>query len=238
MASVTYNNVIKSFGDVNVIKQLNFKVEDKEFLVLVGPSGCGKTTALRMLAGLEEISAGEIMIGDRVVNDVAPKDRDIAMVFQSYALYPHMSVYDNMAFGLKLRKTPKDEIKKRVSEAAEILDITHLLDRKPRQLSGGQRQRVAVGRAIVREPKVFLFDEPLSNLDAKLRVQMRAEISKLHQRLQTTFIYVTHDQTEAMTMATRIAVINKGLLQQLDTPQVLYDRPAISLWLASSVLLP
>ena len=226
MASVTYNNVIKSFGDVNVIKQLDFKVEDKEFLVLVGPSGCGKTTALRMLAGLEEITSGEIMIGDRVVNDVAPKDRDIAMVFQSYALYPHMSVYDNMAFGLKLRKTPKDEIKKRVQEAAEILDITHLLDRKPRQLSGGQRQRVAVGRAIVREPKVFLFDEPLSNLDAKLRVQMRAEISKLHQRLQTTFIYVTHDQTEAMTMASRIAVINKGLLQQLDTPQVIYDRPA------------
>jgi len=226
MASVTYNNVIKSFGDVEVIKQLNFKVEDKEFLVLVGPSGCGKTTALRMLAGLEEITAGEISIGDRVVNDVAPKDRDIAMVFQSYALYPHMSVYDNMAFGLKLRKTPKDEIKRRVNEAAEILDITHLLDRKPRQLSGGQRQRVAVGRAIVREPEVFLFDEPLSNLDAKLRVQMRAEISKLHQRLQTTFIYVTHDQTEAMTMASRIAVINKGILQQLDTPQMLYDHPA------------
>lgn len=226
MASVTYNNVIKSFGDVEVIKNLNFTVEDKEFLVLVGPSGCGKTTALRMLAGLEEITAGEILIGDRVVNDVAPKDRDIAMVFQSYALYPHMSVYDNMAFGLKLRKTPKEEIKRRVNEAAEILDITHLLDRKPRQLSGGQRQRVAVGRAIVREPKVFLFDEPLSNLDAKLRVQMRAEISKLHQRLQTTFIYVTHDQTEAMTMASRIAVINKGILQQLDTPQMLYDHPA------------
>ncbi|NWF63080.1 MAG: sn-glycerol-3-phosphate ABC transporter ATP-binding protein UgpC, partial [Chloroflexi bacterium] len=225
MASVTYNNVVKNFGDVSVIKNLNFTVEDKEFLVLVGPSGCGKTTALRMLAGLEEISSGDIKIGDRVVNDVAPKDRDIAMVFQSYALYPHMSVYDNMAFGLKLRKTPKDEIKKRVQEAAEILDITHLLDRKPRQLSGGQRQRVAVGRAIVREPKVFLFDEPLSNLDAKLRVQMRAEISKLHQRLQTTFIYVTHDQTEAMTMATRIAVINKGILQQLDTPQNLYDKP-------------
>jgi multiple sugar transport system ATP-binding protein len=179
-----------------------------------------------MLAGLEEITSGEIKIADRVVNDVAPKDRDIAMVFQSYALYPHMSVYDNMAFGLKLRKTPKDEIKRRVDEAADILDIKHLLDRKPRQLSGGQRQRVAVGRAIVREPKVFLFDEPLSNLDAKLRVQMRAEISKLHQRLQTTFIYVTHDQTEAMTMASRIAVMNKGILQQLDTPQVLYDRPA------------
>ncbi|MBL8049876.1 MAG: sn-glycerol-3-phosphate ABC transporter ATP-binding protein UgpC [Anaerolineales bacterium] len=225
MASVTYQNVFKKFGDVEIIKNLNIHVEDKEFLVLVGPSGCGKTTALRLLAGLEEISDGEIKIDDRVVNDVAPKDRDIAMVFQSYALYPHLSVYDNMAFGLKLRKTPKDEIKKRVNDAAEILDITHLLDRKPRQLSGGQRQRVAVGRAIVREPKVFLFDEPLSNLDAKLRVQMRSEISKLHQRLQTTFIYVTHDQTEAMTMASRIAVINKGLLQQLDTPQALYDKP-------------
>ena len=208
-----------------IIKDLNIKVEDKEFLVLVGPSGCGKTTALRLLAGLEEITDGQIIIGDRVVNDVAPKDRDIAMVFQSYALYPHLSVYDNMAFGLKLRKTPKEEIKRRVNDAAEILGITDLLQRKPRQLSGGQRQRVAVGRAIVREPKVFLFDEPLSNLDAKLRVQMRAEISKLHQRLQTTFIYVTHDQTEAMTMATRIAVINKGELQQLDTPQNLYDYP-------------
>jgi len=186
---------------------------------------CGKTTALRLLAGLEEISEGQIRIGDRVVNDVAPKDRDIAMVFQSYALYPHLSVYDNMAFGLKLRKTPKEEIKRRVNEAAEILGIQDLLDRKPRQLSGGQRQRVAVGRAIVREPKVFLFDEPLSNLDAKLRVAMRAEINKLHQRLQTTFIYVTHDQVEAMTMATRIAVINKGLLQQVDTPQNLYDHP-------------
>ncbi|MCZ2126606.1 MAG: sn-glycerol-3-phosphate ABC transporter ATP-binding protein UgpC [Anaerolineales bacterium] len=226
MASVTFQNVIKNFGDVKVIKDLDFIVKDQEFLVLVGPSGCGKTTALRMLAGLEEVTSGQIQIDERVVNDVAPKDRDIAMVFQSYALYPHMTVYDNMAFGLKLRKTPKDEIKKRVQEAAEILDITHLLDRKPRQLSGGQRQRVAVGRAIVREPKVFLFDEPLSNLDAKLRVQMRAEISKLHQRLQTTFIYVTHDQTEAMTMASRIAVMNKGILQQLDTPQVLYDRPA------------
>ncbi|HAX71124.1 MAG TPA: sn-glycerol-3-phosphate ABC transporter ATP-binding protein UgpC [Anaerolineales bacterium] len=225
MASVTYKNVIKRFGDLEIIKSLNIEVEDKEFLVLVGPSGCGKTTALRLLAGLEEITEGEILIGERVVNDVAPKDRDIAMVFQSYALYPHLSVYDNMAFGLKLRKTPKDEIQRRVSEAAEILGITDLLQRKPRQLSGGQRQRVAVGRAIVREPKVFLFDEPLSNLDAKLRVQMRAEISKLHQRLQTTFIYVTHDQTEAMTMASRIAVINKGILQQLDTPQNLYDRP-------------
>ena len=226
MASVTFQNVVKKFGDVIAVNDLNIHVDDKEFLVLVGPSGCGKTTALRSLAGLEEITAGQILIGDRVVNDVAPKDRDIAMVFQSYALYPHLSVYDNMAFGLKLRKTPKDEIKRRVDLAADVLGISELLQRKPRQLSGGQRQRVAVGRAIVREPKVFLFDEPLSNLDAKLRVQMRAEISKLHQRLQTTFIYVTHDQIEAMTMATRIAVINKGVLQQLDTPQILYDRPA------------
>ena len=225
MASVTYQNVEKKFGDLTIIKSLNIEVQDKEFLVLVGPSGCGKTTALRLLAGLEEITSGEIKIGDRTVNDVAPKDRDIAMVFQSYALYPHLSVYDNMAFGLKLRKTPKDEIKRRVGEAADILGIQELLQRKPPQLPGGQRQRVAVGRAIVREPKVFLFDEPLSNLDAKLRVQMRAEISKLHQRLQTTFIYVTHDQTEAMTMASRIAVINKGNLQQLDTPQNLYDFP-------------
>lgn len=225
MSSVTFKNVVKKFGDLTIIKNLNIEVEDKEFLVLVGPSGCGKTTALRLLAGLEEITDGEIIIADRIVNDVAPKDRDIAMVFQSYALYPHLSVYDNLAFGLKLRKTPKVEIIRRVNEAAEILGITDLLQRKPRQLSGGQRQRVAVGRAIVREPKVFLFDEPLSNLDAKLRVQMRAEISKLHQRLQTTFIYVTHDQTEAMTMATRIAVINKGNLLQLDTPQNLYDYP-------------
>ncbi|MBI3174141.1 MAG: sn-glycerol-3-phosphate ABC transporter ATP-binding protein UgpC [Chloroflexi bacterium] len=225
MTSVTYENVVKKFGEMTAVDNINFHVDDKEFLVLVGPSGCGKTTALRLLAGLEEISSGEIKIGDRVVNDVAPKDRDIAMVFQSYALYPHLSVYDNMAFGLKLRKVNKDEIKRRVTEAADVLGITDLLQRKPRQLSGGQRQRVAVGRAIVREPKVFLFDEPLSNLDAKLRVQMRAEISKLHQRLQTTFIYVTHDQTEAMTMATRIAVINKGKLQQIDTPQNLYDHP-------------
>ena len=225
MASVTFKNVYKRFGDVVAVNDLDIQVADKEFLVLVGPSGCGKTTALRCLAGLEEITEGEILIGDRVVNDVAPKDRDIAMVFQSYALYPHLSVYDNMAFGLKLRKVPKEEIKRRVGEAADILGIRDLLDRKPRQLSGGQRQRVAVGRAIVREPKVFLFDEPLSNLDAKLRVAMRAEISKLHQRLQTTFIYVTHDQIEAMTMATRIAVINKGILQQLDTPQNLYDNP-------------
>jgi multiple sugar transport system ATP-binding protein len=225
MASVTFDHVYKKFGDVIAVNDLNIHIADKEFLVLVGPSGCGKTTALRCLAGLEEISEGRIMIGDRVVNDVAPKDRDIAMVFQSYALYPHMSVYDNMAFGLKLRKVPKDEIKRRVQEAAEILGIQALLDRKPRQLSGGQRQRVAVGRAIVREPKVFLFDEPLSNLDAKLRVETRANISKLHQQLATTFIYVTHDQVEAMTMASRIAVITKGILQQIDTPQTLYDHP-------------
>ncbi|MBN2046705.1 MAG: ABC transporter ATP-binding protein [Anaerolineaceae bacterium] len=226
MASVTYNHVWKRFGEVTALRDLNIEIEDKEFLVLVGPSGCGKTTALRCLAGLEEVSEGEVLIGDQVVNDVAPKDRDIAMVFQSYALYPHMSVFDNMAFGLKLRKTPKDEIKRRVQEAAEILGIEQLLNRKPRELSGGQRQRVAVGRAIVREPKVFLFDEPLSNLDAKLRVQTRTQISKLHQRLATTFIYVTHDQVEAMTMATRIAVMNFGVLQQLDTPQQLYDHPA------------
>jgi multiple sugar transport system ATP-binding protein len=225
MASVTYDHITKEFGEVVAVNDLNLAIDDKEFIVLVGPSGCGKTTALRMLAGLEEITKGEVKIGDRIVNDVPPKDRDIAMVFQSYALYPHMTVYDNMAFGLKLRKTPKQDIKRRVQEAAEILGIQDMLTRKPRQLSGGQRQRVALGRAIVREPKVFLFDEPLSNLDAKLRIAMRSEITKLHQRLQTTFIYVTHDQIEAMTMATRIAVINKGILQQLDTPQTLYDRP-------------
>ncbi len=225
MASVTYEHVTKKFGDTIAVNDLNIPIEDKEFLVLVGPSGCGKSTALRCLAGLEEITSGRILIGDRDVTNIAPKDRDIAMVFQSYALYPHMSVYDNMAFGLKLRKTPKADIDRRVKEAAEILGIGHLLGRKPKQLSGGQRQRVAVGRAIVREPAVFLFDEPLSNLDAKLRVQTRAEISKLHQRLQTTFIYVTHDQIEAMTMATRIAVMKDGLLQQLDTPQQLYDYP-------------
>jgi multiple sugar transport system ATP-binding protein len=225
MASVTYDRVTKRFGDVVAVNDLNLEIQDKEFLVLVGPSGCGKSTALRCLAGLEEISDGRILIGDRVVNDVPPKDRDIAMVFQSYALYPHMSVYDNMAFGLKLRKTPKDEINKRVQEAAKILGIEMLLDRKPKQLSGGQRQRVALGRAIVREPAVFLFDEPLSNLDAKLRVQTRAEITKLHQRLGTTFIYVTHDQVEAMTMADRIAVIRDGILQQSDNPQNLYDYP-------------
>ncbi|NIS82120.1 MAG: sn-glycerol-3-phosphate ABC transporter ATP-binding protein UgpC [Anaerolineales bacterium] len=225
MANVTYDHVYKHFGEVVAVNDMNIEIEDKEFLVLVGPSGCGKTTALRLLAGLEEITEGKIIIGDRVVNDVAPKDRDIAMVFQSYALYPHMSVFDNMAFGLKLRKTPKDEIGRRVKDAAEILGIEQLLDRKPRQLSGGQRQRVAVGRAIVREPKVFLFDEPLSNLDAKLRVQTRAEISKLHLRLKTTFIYVTHDQVEAMTMASRIAVMKDGILQQVDIPQNLYDHP-------------
>jgi multiple sugar transport system ATP-binding protein len=225
MASVTYEHVYKRFGDVTAVNDLDIKITDKEFLVFVGPSGCGKTTSLRLLAGLEEVTDGRILIGDRVVNDVPPKDRDIAMVFQSYALYPHMSVYDNMAFGLKLRKVPKAEIDKRVKQAAEILGISQLLDRKPRQLSGGQRQRVAVGRAIVRDPAVFLFDEPLSNLDAKLRVQTRSEISKLHQRLGTTFIYVTHDQVEAMTMATRIAVMKDGLLMQIDTPQNLYDHP-------------
>ncbi len=225
MSSVTYEHVTKRFGDVVAVDDLSIEIEDKEFLVFVGPSGCGKSTSLRMLAGLEEISDGNIYIGDRLVNDVPPKDRDIAMVFQSYALYPHMSVYDNMAFGLKLRKVPKTEIDQRVKEAAGILGIEDLLDRKPKQLSGGQRQRVAVGRAIVREPNVFLMDEPLSNLDAKLRVQSRAEISKLHHRLGTTFIYVTHDQVEAMTMGTRIAVLKDGLLQQVDSPQNLYDTP-------------
>ncbi len=226
MASVTYDHVTKQFGDVVAVNDLDMEVADKEFLVLLGPSGCGKTTALRLLAGLEELTQGSIYIEGQVVNDVPPKDRDIAMVFQSYALYPHMSVYDNMAFGLKLRKTPKDEINRRVKEAAAILRIEELLDRKPKQLSGGQRQRVAVGRAIVREPKVFLMDEPLSNLDAKLRVAARAEISKLHQRLETTFIYVTHDQTEAMTMGTRVVVLKDGILQQVDTPQNLYNYPA------------
>lgn len=225
MASVTYKNVYKRYGDVTVITDLNMEIADKEFVVFVGPSGCGKSTSLRMLAGLEEISDGEILIGDRIVNDVPPKDRDIAMVFQSYALYPHMSVYDNMAFGLKLRKTPKAEIDKRVKEAAGILGLESLLDRKPKALSGGQRQRVAVGRAIVREPAVFLMDEPLSNLDAKLRVTARAEISKLHKRLGTTFIYVTHDQVEAMTMGDRIAVLADGILQQIDSPRNLYNLP-------------
>jgi multiple sugar transport system ATP-binding protein len=209
-------------------------VADKEFIIFVGPSGCGKTTTLRMIAGLEEITEGELYIGDKLMNDVAPKDRDIAMVFQNYALYPHMSVYDNMAFGLKLRKTPKAEIDRRVNEAAKILGIEHLLDRKPKALSGGQRQRVAMGRAIVREPKVFLMDEPLSNLDAKLRVQMRTEITKLHERLKTTFIYVTHDQTEAMTLGTRIVVLKDGIIQQVDTPQNLYDNP-VNLFVAGFI---
>ena len=227
MASVSLQHIYKVYaGGVVAVSDFNLDIKDKEFIVLVGPSGCGKSTTLRMVAGLEEISDGELYIGEKLVNDVAPKDRDIAMVFQNYALYPHMTVFDNMAFGLKLRKTPKDEIKRRVEEAAKILDIAHLLNRKPKALSGGQRQRVALGRAIVREPKVFLFDEPLSNLDAKLRVAMRTEITKLHQRLQTTFIYVTHDQTEAMTMASRIVVMKDGVVQQVDTPQNLYDYPA------------
>ncbi len=225
MASVTYRNVTKRWGDIEAVKDLNIEIPDGEFLVFVGPSGCGKSTSLRMLAGLEEITEGEILIGDRVVNNVAPKDRDIAMVFQSYALYPHMTVYDNMAFGLRLRRTPKQVIDERVRQTAASLGIEQLLDRRPRQLSGGQRQRVAVGRAIVREPAVFLLDEPLSNLDAKLRVEARTFISKLHQRLGTTFIYVTHDQVEAMTMGERIAVLNAGRLMQIDTPTALYDHP-------------
>ncbi|MFN8558984.1 MAG: sn-glycerol-3-phosphate ABC transporter ATP-binding protein UgpC [Dehalococcoidia bacterium] len=226
MARVYLEHVTKRFGDVTAVDDLTLEVRDGEFLVLVGPSGCGKSTALRMVAGLEEITAGNVFIGERRVNDVAPRDRDIAMVFQSYALYPHMSVFDNMAFGLKLRRTPKQEIRRRVQATAELLGIENLLDRKPRQLSGGQRQRVAVGRAIVREPQAFLMDEPLSNLDAKLRVQTRAELIRLHQRLGATTIYVTHDQIEAMTMGSRIAVLRDGVLQQLDTPQTLYERPA------------
>ena len=227
MASLSLKHIYKKYpGGVTAVSDFCLEIKDKEFLILVGPSGCGKTTTLRMIAGLEEITEGELFIGDKLVNDVAPKDRDIAMVFQNYALYPHMSVFDNMAFGLKLRKTPKEEIKRRVEEAARILDITHLLDRKPKALSGGQRQRVALGRAIVREPKVFLLDEPLSNLDAKLRAQMRTEITKLHHRLATTFIYVTHDQVEAMTMGTRIVVMKDGYIQQVDAPQNLYDYPA------------
>ena len=226
MASLSLKHIYKKYpGGVIAVSDFNLEIQDKEFIILVGPSGCGKSTTLRMVAGLEEISSGELFIGDRLVNDVAPKDRDIAMVFQNYALYPHMTVFDNMAFGLKLRKTSKEEIRRRVEEAARILDIEHLLERKPKALSGGQRQRVALGRAIVREPKVFLLDEPLSNLDAKLRAQMRTEITKLHQKLGTTFIYVTHDQTEAMTMGTRIVVMKDGLIQQCDAPQVLYDKP-------------
>lgn len=225
MAGLSFRNVVKKYDQNTVVYDFNLEIRDKEFLVLVGPSGCGKTTTLRMIAGLEEATSGEIYIGDQLINNVAPKDRDIAMVFQSYALYPHMSVYDNMAFGLKLRKLPKEEIERKVKEAAAILNIDHLLDRKPKALSGGQRQRVALGRAIVREPKVFLMDEPLSNLDAKLRVQMRAEISKLRHRLQTTVVYVTHDQTEAMTMGDRIVVMKDGYIQQVDTPMNLYNHP-------------
>jgi len=227
MATVTFDHMVKKYpGDVLAVNDLNLEIKDGEFLVLVGPSGCGKTTALRCVAGLEEISDGRLLIGDRVVNDVPAKDRNIAMVFQSYALYPHMSVYDNLAFGLKLRKTPKDEIKRRVADAGKILGLDQLLDRKPKALSGGQRQRVALGRAIVREPSVFLMDEPLSNLDAKLRVETRANIARLHQRLGTTTVYVTHDQVEAMTMGDRIAVMRDGLLQQVGTPQDLYDHPS------------
>lgn len=226
MAEVRLENVFKIYpGNVKAVDDVNLTIKDKEFLVLVGPSGCGKSTTLRMIAGLEEISAGKIYIGDRLVNDVPPKDRDIAMVFQNYALYPHMTVRENLEFGLKLRKIPREERDKRVADAAKILDIEHLLERKPKALSGGQRQRVAVGRAIVRHPKVFLFDEPLSNLDAKLRVQMRTEISKLHSRLQATMIYVTHDQVEAMTMGDRIVVMKDGLVQQIADPIKLYDHP-------------
>ncbi|MCI2424665.1 sn-glycerol-3-phosphate ABC transporter ATP-binding protein UgpC [Candidatus Acetothermia bacterium] len=225
MAEVLLKGVTKKFGNFVAVDKLDLTINDGEFTVLVGPSGCGKTTTLRMIAGLEEITSGDIYIGDRLVNDIPPKDRDIAMVFQNYALYPHMDVYNNMAFGLKLRKTPKQEINRRVKEAAELLGITEKLKSKPRQLSGGQRQRVALGRAIVREPKVFLFDEPLSNLDAKLRVAMRAELQELHQKLKTTSIYVTHDQVEAMTLGQRVAVMNKAVLHQYDPPQQLYDYP-------------
>ena len=226
MASITFKHVRKTYpGGVTIVPDLNLEIKHKEFVILVGPSGCGKSTTLRMIAGLEDVSDGELLIGDRVVNDVAPKDRDIAMVFQNYALYPHMTVYKNIAFGLIQKKVPKDEIDRRVHEAAKALDLEHLLNRKPKALSGGQRQRVALGRAMVRNPAVFLLDEPLSNLDAKLRTAMRAEISRLHKRLQTTFVYVTHDQTEAMTMGDRIVVMKNGIIQQNDTPQNLYDFP-------------
>ena len=226
MAHLSLRSIYKMYpGGVTAVKDFNLEIEDKEFIILVGPSGCGKSTTLRMIAGLEEITDGELYIDDALVNDVAPKDRDIAMVFQNYALYPHMTVFENMAFGLKLRKIPKAEIKQKVNDAAAILGIEPLLDRKPKALSGGQRQRVALGRAIVRNPKVFLMDEPLSNLDAKLRVQMRTEIGKLHKKLQTTFIYVTHDQTEAMTMGSRIVVMKDGIIQQVDSPQELYLNP-------------
>ena len=226
MASLSLQHINKTYPNgFEAVKDFNLEIADKEFIIFVGPSGCGKSTTLRMIAGLEEISGGTLKIGDKVVNDVEPKDRDIAMVFQNYALYPHMTVFDNMAFGLKLRKVPKDEIKKKVEEAAKILDLEKLLDRKPKALSGGQRQRVAMGRAIVRNPKVFLMDEPLSNLDAKLRVQMRSEIASLHNRLKATIIYVTHDQTEAMTLGTRIVVLKDGVIMQVDSPQKLYNEP-------------
>lgn len=226
MASVTLDRVTKRFGEVTAVQDLSIEVQDREFLVMVGPSGCGKSTTLRLIAGLEELSDGNIYIGDNLVNDVPPKDRDIAMVFQSYALYPHMSVYDNLSFGLRLRHTPRKEIERRVQEAAEMLNIAELLDRKPKALSGGQRQRVALGRAVVRDPAVFLMDEPLSNLDAKLRVQTRAELIRLHERLQATVIYVTHDQMEAMTMGSRIAVLRDGVLQQIGPPQEVYGEPS------------
>jgi len=226
MASITFKHINKTYpGNVTIVPDLNLEIQDKEFVILVGPSGCGKSTTLRMIAGLEDITSGELYIGDRLVNDVAPKDRDIAMVFQNYALYPHMTVYKNIAFRLIQKKVPKDEIDKRVHEVAKILDLEHLLNRKPKALSGGQRQRVSLGRAMVSNPSVFLLDEPLSNLDAKLRTTMRSEISRLHKRLQTTFVYVTHDQTEAMTMGDRIVVMKDGIIQQNDAPQVLYDRP-------------
>src|SRR5574342_761532 len=226
MAQVVLKDLVKRFDEVTAVRDVNLQIKDKEFIVLVGPSGCGKSTTLRMIAGLEEISSGEIYIGERLVNDLPPKDRDIAMVFQNYALYPHMTVYDNMAFGLKMRKFPRAEIDTRVREAAQMLGIQELLSRKPRQLSGGQRQRVAAGRAIVRHPQVFLFDEPLSNLDAKLRVQMRVELKRLHERLETTAIYVTHDQVEAMTLGDRVVVMKDGLIQQVGEPLELYGRPA------------
>jgi multiple sugar transport system ATP-binding protein len=225
MAQVTLRKVFKKYDEVAAVRGVDLDIADKEFIVLVGPSGCGKSTTLRMIAGLEEITGGDIAIGGDVVNDVPPKDRDIAMVFQNYALYPHMNVYENMSFGLKLKRRPKDEIDRRVKQAAQILDITELLDRKPKQLSGGQRQRVAMGRAIVRDPKVFLFDEPLSNLDAKLRVQMRTEIKKVHQKVRTTTVYVTHDQVEAMTLADRVVVMNAGLIEQVGSPNDLYHSP-------------
>ena len=238
MASLSLKHIYKKYpGGVTAVSDFCLDIKDKEFIIFVGPSGCGKSTTLRMIAGLEEITEGELYIGDTLVNDIAPKDRDIAMVFQNYALYPHMTVYDNMAFGLKLRKVPKDEIKRRVEEAARILDISHLLERKPKAMSGGQKQRVALGRAIVRNPKVFLLDEPLSNLDAKLRASMRTELTKLHKSVGTTFVYVTHDQVEAMTMATRIVVMKDGFIQQVDTPQNLYDYP-VNLFVAGFIGTP